>query len=230
MNSLVEVAISQVGYWNKTSDYQLDINGANKKAGYNGYTKYGKWFGMNPSAWCAIFVSWCGAMADCIDSVGGKISWVPDYVTIFSNRGRWHPTLSNYKPSPGDLIIFGNADHVGIVESANSETVYTIEGNANGGRVARNQYALSDDEIMGYCETRIEEKNFPVLEWTRGIYKNGSTPEPVYCDSDCVDKIGELNKFESCTKIGMAGGKTIVLYPVDETRKYKIGFVVYKGS
>lgn len=239
MNVLVNYAASQVGYWNKKTDSQLDSFTANKKAGYNGYTKYGKWYGMNPAPWCGIFVSYCGYMAGCLDEVGGKIAYVPNYITTFKARNRWH-LRGSYTPVSGDLIIFEEWNeqnncwdecHVGIVESCSGGFVYTIEGNANGGCVARNRYYLTSTYIMGYCETRIESgEEWPVIEIGRGTYKNGSTIETVYCDSDCTDRIGELNKWESCIKLGTCGNKTIVLYPVDGTRKYKIGFVVYEGS
>ena len=231
MNTLVEVALSQVGYWNKSSDAYLDSNTAKKKAGYNGYTKYGKWYGMNPAPWCGIFISWCGYQANCLDAVGGKIAYVPKYTSVFQERGRYHARWKDYTPSPGDIVIFGDEAHVGIVERVSSGYLYTIEGNANGGCVARNTYKLSDNYIMGYCETRLsDDEKYPVIEIKQGTYKNGSTVEPVYADSDCVDKIGELNKYESCTKIGTCGNKTIVIYPVDGTKKYKIGFVVYEGG
>lgn len=240
MNKLVEVAISQVGYWNKATNSQLDSNTANKKYGYNGYTKYGAWYGMNPSAWCGIFVSWCGNEAGCLNEVGGKIAYVPYYISTFNNRGRWHKRGS-YFPKSGDLIIFEEWNsktkewdecHVGIVEDSYGGVVFTIEGNANGGCVSRNKYDLNSTYIMGYCETKIGEDYFPDIKIKQGIYKNGSTPETVYADSDCSDalKIGEINRYESCTKIGTCGDKTMVIYPVDGTKKYKIGFVKYGGS
>lgn len=230
MNKLVEVAISQVGYWNKKTNEDLYSNTANKKNGYNGYTKYGAWYGLNPAAWCGMFISWCGNQAGCLDSVGGKIAYVPYYTQTFQKRGRLHARWE-YTPSPGDIVIFGDEEHVGIVESVVSGYLYTIEGNANGGCVARNKYKLTSDYITYYCETRIEEgENYPVVEIKQGTYKNGSTVEPVYSDSDCTSCIGELNKWETCIKVGTAGDKTIVLYPVDGTKKYKIGFVKYGGS
>ena len=231
MNKLVEVALSQVGYWNKASNAYLDSNTANKKAGYNGYTKYGQWYGLNPAPWCGIFISWCGYTAGCLDAVGGKIAYVPKYTSTFQAKGRYHARWTGYVPASGDVVIFGDEEHVGIVETVSNGYLYTIEGNANGGCVARNTYKLTSDYIMGYCETRIgDNEQYPVITIKQGTYKNGSTVEPVYADSDCVNKIGELNKYETCTKLGTCGNKTIVIYPVDSTKKYKIGFVVYEGG
>ena len=58
-----------------------------------------------------------------------------------------------YVPSPGDIIFFdydhnGSANHVGIVESCDGSTVYTIEGNASDA-VKQLSYAV-DYSGMGY--------------------------------------------------------------------------------
>lgn len=229
MIEFVSVALSQVGYINKQSNKDLESNTANAKQGYNGYTKYGAWFGLNPGAWCAMFVSWCAFMAGCESSIV-KTSWVPDYVEWFKAKGQWKTRSDDYSPSSGDLILFGSADHVGIVEDCINGIVYTIEGNANGGTVCRNRYLLSDSYIMGYCQTKLQSSGYPVVTLAKGTYKNGSTVEPVYADSALHVKIGELNKYEVCTKIGTCGNRTMVIYPVDDTNYYKIGFVEYGGS
>ena len=46
----------------------------------------------------------------------------------------------------------GIADHVGIVESCDGSTVYTIEGNANDA-VKRLSYSIGSTKIMGYGTT-----------------------------------------------------------------------------
>jgi CHAP domain len=99
-------------------------------------TKYGRWYGMNGQAWCAMFVSWVGAHAGV---------WMPK---INSNRGfaavvsarsfaRKHNLLTT-KPRVGSvfLIIGRNGKgHTGLVESINwaRRTITTIEGNTNAG-------------------------------------------------------------------------------------------------
>ena len=61
------------------------------------------------------------------------------------------------------------------------------------------------------------------------IYKNGSTIETVYADSNCTIKIGELEKYEECQSFGIVNDRAIVLYNVNNTENKKIGFVKYKG-
>lgn len=61
-------------------------------------------------------------------------------------------------------------------------------------------------------------------------YKNGSTVEIVYSDSNCTNKIGSLNTYETCECIGIVNGKYIVKYKVNNTNNYKVGFVKYSGG
>lgn len=232
MNDLVSVALSQVGYVNKASNAYLDSNTANPKNGYNGYTKYGAWYGLNPAPWCGIFISWCGYTAGCLDKVGGKIAYVPNYTAYFNGRGKYR-RRGSYTPVPGDIVIFGDEAHVGIVEKAMDGYLYTIEGNANNGRVARNRYNIYDEYIMGYCITgAVEEEHYPEVTIQAGTYKNGSTPESVYYKSDLspASRLGELNRWETCMKIGKCGDLTMVIYPVDGEHNMKIGFVEYEGG
>ena len=152
---IVKVALGEVGYLEKASNYQLDSKAAN--AGYNNYTKYGQWYGMNGVAWCAEFVSWCANQAGELSAVGGKFAYCPYWVNHFKNKGQWFAKGAK-TPQAGDIIFFGDADHVGIVEYVSDGYVHTIEGNtssasglvANGGGVFQKQYALNSSYIMGY--------------------------------------------------------------------------------
>ena len=47
-------------------------------------------------------------------------------IFIFSSKGQ----IVN-EPKIGDLIFFGNCDHIGIVENLDNDRVYTIEGNTS---------------------------------------------------------------------------------------------------
>lgn len=61
-------------------------------------------------------------------------------------------------------------------------------------------------------------------------WKNGSTSEPVYADTDKKTKVGSLNPYESCDCLGTVGGMYIVKYKVDGTSGYKVGVVAYSGG
>lgn len=62
------------------------------------------------------------------------------------------------------------------------------------------------------------------------IYKNGSTVEPVYSDTNLKNKIGSLNAYEQCDCLGIFENRPIVRYKVDNKQNYKIGFVKWLGG
>ena len=175
MLKIVEVALNEVGYLEKKSNSQLDDKTAN--AGSGNYTKYWVWYGsLQGEPWCAAFVSWCAYVAGVLDAVGGKFSYCPSWVNHFKQVGQWH-NPSNFIPKPGDIIFFGEAAHVGIVEDSDGTYVYTIEGNtsgasgliANGGGVCRKTYRLTENYIMGYGRPDYGTNNNSEETWSWGI-------------------------------------------------------------
>lgn len=158
---LVQTALDEVGYLEKASNAQLDNKTAN--AGYNNYTKYGAWYGMNAQAWCAMFVSWCFNKAG-LQDIAPRYSWCYAGRDWFTSRGLFHLKDSGYIPQPGDVVFFSNSTypnggaHTGIVTGCSGGIVYTVEGNtssaarlvANGGEVAEKAYTLSYTPIYGY--------------------------------------------------------------------------------
>ena len=133
-DDIVAVALSQVG----------NVGGQ----------PYWSWYGFSSRVeWCACFVSWCADQCGYIESGAiPKHSYCPTGVEWFQSRGQWQDR--NSIPAPGSIIYFdwggdGVADHVGIVESCDGSTVYTIEGNANNA-CKQLSYAVGDRRILGY--------------------------------------------------------------------------------
>ncbi len=119
--------------------------------------KYGKWYGFDGVAWCAMFVSYCfdraGLPLGNIQHPKG-FAYCPFGVAHFKARSQWFT-----KPEVGDIVFFnfgsGIAKHVGIVEAVHPNgTITSIEGNTgsesqdNGGRVMRKIRYPQD--IVGY--------------------------------------------------------------------------------
>lgn len=160
---VIQEAEKWIGYLEKKSNSQLESLTAN--AGYNNYTIFCKWYedwfyerGFQPSAWCAEFVS-CMIYKGCNNKeVIKHFAYCPYGVNYFKQNGWWHTS----NPKRGDVIFFkdssGTACHTGLVSSASSSIVVTIEGNtsssagvvANGGCVAKKSYAINNNRIMGY--------------------------------------------------------------------------------
>lgn len=168
-SQLIKTAEREVGYLEKKSNKNLDSKTEN--AGYNNYTKYGEWFGLNHAYWCAMFVSWCFHAA--YGDVGAKkllcggFSAACDTLRMqFLKANQFY-----YVPKVGDLIFFdgqrhSGANHIGIVYKVSGNTVYTIEGNTsvgasvidNGGGVAKKSYSTSYSRIMGYGRPKYDKE------------------------------------------------------------------------
>ena len=117
------------------------------------YTKYGKWYGLDGTAWCAMFVSWCANQVDALDIIP-KHAYTPTGAKWFYDRGQWGTT-----PRVGALVYFAfygssyggrwkGIHHVGIVESIRADgRVVCIEGNVSN-KVTR--VVRSRSGIAGY--------------------------------------------------------------------------------
>ena len=129
----LEIAITQIGYKEQRDSRSGNIN------------KYGKWYGMDRVAWCAIFDSWC------FDQSGYKnfkYSYVPFVAAdAIANRNRLSIVRT---PRYGDLALHtinGVPDeHISFFEKWIDEaagTFYDVGGNtgpssiSNGGAVMR---------------------------------------------------------------------------------------------
>lgn len=135
--SVLEVAAGEIGY----SRWDDPLPG----------TKYGRFyadlvgdpaFGASGVPFCAMFVTWvfCQAEAQACTCCRRKPrAYCPWIVEDGEAAGK---VVSKYDAEPGDIILFEwdgdwSADHVGLVAANHGGYVETIEGNTDGGRVAR---------------------------------------------------------------------------------------------
>jgi hypothetical protein len=96
-----------------------------------------------PGPWCAYFVSWAARQAGAPLGDQGQGFGSVDALYAWAQRsGRAYTPASGQTPQPGDLIVFH--EHIGIVESVDSNgQIHTIEGNS-GDQVARRVHQPSD--------------------------------------------------------------------------------------
>ncbi len=142
--AIVEIAKSQVGVREKA---------------YNN-VKYNTWFygkevrdrnsKSTTHAWCVVFISWCADRAGIPTSVVPKTAGVWYIYEFYKDRDLYHTRRSGYVPNPGDIVIFSNIGHAGIVESCSGSTVTVIEGNYSDS-VVRNTYSIKSSKIAGYA-------------------------------------------------------------------------------
>lgn len=116
-------------------------------------TPYTSWFGMR-GAWCCMFQSWalyrCGVPFGPTGSKG--FAWVSGAFDWLNRSDTPGQLVARADAQRGDLVGFewgttdGGLDHIGIIESRNGDTVYTIEGNTSD-RVMRHARSLSRSGI-----------------------------------------------------------------------------------
>lgn len=127
----------------------------------NNITPFGEWFGMNGSAWCAMFVSWCAKLAGILESLIPKFAYCPHGVQWYKERGRYFTRSSGYSPKIGDVVFFwstslGRVAHTGIVIGVDNYRITTIEGNSSDG-VRLHTYDKTNTYIHGYgCNSTTE--------------------------------------------------------------------------
>lgn len=131
---------------------------AASQLGNVGGRPYWSWYGFGSRVeWCACFVSWCADQCGYIEAgiIPKFAACTSQGVPWFRNHGLWQSGGGSYVPKAGDIIFFNwsgsksSADHVGIVESCDGNTVYTIEGNS-GDQCRRRTYNLYSSVILGY--------------------------------------------------------------------------------
>lgn len=139
---LAAIAQTQTGYTESTANYAVAEDGQT----IHGYTRYGAW-ANDPyrDNWSAQFADFCLSYA------GVPTSAVPQN----SDCSAWNYTnLDGYTPKTGDLLLLdtdnnGNADHAGIVTTADDSTLTAIVGDADKA-VRNNTYNIGNENIKGY--------------------------------------------------------------------------------
>ena len=148
VNNIINIAYNELGYKEKQSNQNLNSKTTN--SGTKNYTKYGKWYGINPGKWCAMFISWCANEANISKSIIPNFASVAKGMEWFKNNNLFR-NKTGYTPKPGDIIFFksNGASHTGLVIKSDGNYVYTIEGNTSNS-VGMRYYKLNYNKITGY--------------------------------------------------------------------------------
>ena len=111
--------------------------------------------------YCDTTVSAAFIKLDAVDLIGGTECGVEEHINILKAKGIWNED-GTIVPKPGYIICYnwddatqpndGWADHIGIVESVNTQnrTLTVIEGNMSGGVVGERTIPIGWGYIRGY--------------------------------------------------------------------------------
>ncbi|MFD1546772.1 CHAP domain-containing protein [Nonomuraea guangzhouensis] len=155
MKKFIDLLESQLGYSEKG----------------DAYTKFGHWYGKNvefdadysSAPWCDMYLSWAAHKLGYEDWIG-QFAWTVQHAEWFKEHGAW-----GHKPQPGAFVFYdwGGSndidaiDHVGLVTKVEGDTIFTIEGNIDGGVAKRKERDTSKVVGYGYPEkvkTRLENE------------------------------------------------------------------------
>lgn len=148
-----------------------------KETGTNN-VKYNTWYygrivngrtGTSEYAWCVTFECWCANQVGILNSLIPKCNNVGVLRDWYKARGLYH-LRSSYTPKKGDLVIFKNASHTGIVERVESGRIWTIEGNSKD-KVSNNTYLRTDNYIQGYCQVKFNDNQGNTANTTKSSIK-----------------------------------------------------------
>ena len=164
---LAAIAQTQTGYTESTANYAVAEDGQT----IHGYTRYGAW-ANDPyrDNWSAQFADFCLSYA------GVPTSAVPQN----SDCSAWNYTNPDgYTPKTGDLLLLdtdnnGNADHAGIVTTADDSTLTAIVGDTDKA-VRNNTYNIGSENIKGYVSI---PENPALADDNHGEETTEPTPAP----------------------------------------------------
>lgn len=225
-DKVINIALNEVGYLEKKSNAHLESKTEN--AGYANYTKYGKWYGLNPAYWCAMFLCWIFHEAYGTNAakqlLAGKFSAAcEDIRQNFISRKQYITS----GPKAGDIVFYtgsrhAGANHIGLIVEVSNGKIYTVEGNTsggssvidNGGGVVRKSYALTHNKIMGYGRPNYDDApmaNTPAKDHMPTANASGnshitSTHTPAYTRRQFIL---DIQSVTGAKQDGIAGPETL---------------------
>lgn len=165
-SEFVECALGEVGYQadGKNNKYAAELDSVDY------FTGCGKKQGLD---WCCVFVCWCAykkihptpdkwaAHYFLYQSDTCDMAAVVKYAAQYYKDHNAYDTNTKYA-AKGDQIFFkksnGTLYHTGIVVAWDDSGIYTVEGNTNGGKVAKKFYKYSDSKIAGFGHPRFDSE------------------------------------------------------------------------
>ena len=162
-------------YASKVVEQAKEWLGRNEAAGthkeiidvYNAHTPWARGYKVKyTDEWCATFVSAVAIKLKYTDIIPTECG-CNQMIALFQKMGAWVENDAR-KPQIGDIIFYdwedsgagdnrGGANHVGIVEAVNGDTIHVIEGNYSNA-VKRRYLRVNGKYIRGYGVPKYDQK------------------------------------------------------------------------
>lgn len=151
------------------------------------------------------------------------INW-NDY--SFSGSSKDYVTSVKWKNGSTSETVYKKSNLEESIGTINIKESALCYGKKENGYIVVYNLDSTDKHKAGFVKYRGGVKSVPSGGKT---YKNGSTSETVYADTEKRMIVGSLDVNESCTCLAKIDEMYMVLYKVNGTGNYKTGFVVYDG-
>lgn len=125
--------------------------------------------------WCACFISWCGNQANIPTTIIPKGETV-DYMAYHANYADGVGNGGYRTPQVGDLVVWEDYSHIGIVSSVNStnQTFSVIHGNWDDQVVQWHGLAYTDSRFEGFCRPQYTTYNHTYAYYSTDAYHVGT--------------------------------------------------------
>ena len=140
------------------------------------------------------------------------------------------PAESNiYQNGSTSEVIYADTDLTKRIGSLNPREKCYCYGIFNGRPLVRYEVGDTGNYKIGFARWKGGVHNVGNVNITN-IYKNGSTRENIYANTDATLKIGSLDPREQCDCLGIFNNRPVVIYRVNDTDNYKTGFAIWTGG
>lgn len=140
------------------------------------------------------------------------------------------PTGNNiYKNGSTSEIIYADTALTRRIGSLNPREECYCYGTFDGRPLVRYQVGSTGNYKLGFARWKGGVINTGEVKPTN-VYKNGSTKEYIFADTNLSIEIGNLDRREQCDCLGIFKERPVVLYHVNKSNNYKTGFAEWKGG
>lgn len=136
----------------------------------DGVTRFHRWFGMPPDAWCCMCAVWVLWKANGEKALVKKMAKVSNLWDWAVEQGIAHAVGGSYKPRPSDMFVFihnnrARTGHIGLAHaiSRSGQTNDVYEGNS-GNRFALRRRTVGIDDHVGWINPFGDADSAPIFE------------------------------------------------------------------